>query len=457
MSYPSYQNQYTRELQVGDKTITLTVGKYAEQTSGAVTARCGGTEVLATVALGRESSLDYFPLSVEYAEKLFAGGVIKGSRWVKRDGRPSDDAILRGRVIDRTLRPLFPEGMKHEVQVIITVFSTDKENEADMLGLLAASVALSISAVPFDGPVAGLRIGYRKNADQYLFNPTATERKELDMDLIVSGTGNAIVMVEAGANEVSEEVILTAFDKAQQEFGRLCGEIDAMVKEIGKPKADIVPSREKTPERTALEQEITKLYSKQVREMMLKEGRLEETGLKDLVKSITTQAAEKEAGAETPSLKTDAGVVSSIFHDLMKDDARRMIIEESVRPDDRKLTEIRPIHCEVDIFPNTHGSAMFKRGATQVLTITTLGSPSLGQLVEDMTGENTRHYIHHYNMPPFASGEAGRFGSPKRREIGHGALAERALMPMIPSQDVFPYTIQVVENLKKELDKNGYL
>lgn len=444
MSYPSYGKSFKKDIKVGDKTVTLEIGKYAEQASAAVLATCGGTVVLATIALGKSVNLGYFPLSVEFLEKLYAGGIIKGSRWVKRDGRPTDDAVLKARVIDRTMRPMFPEGMTHEVQIIVTVMSTDKDNDADMLGMLATSVGLSISEIPFDGPITGLRIGYKKETGEFHINPTDTERAQLDMDLIVSGTGDAIVMVESGANEVSEDVILEAFDRAQKELGRICKDIAAIAKEIGKPKKDIAPKMGDDP-LADVKKEIAKKYKKEIRKMIELEGVLQPTGLDELIEKIVAENAPKE-GAE-PTTMGDSKALHAIFHDLMNAEGRRMIMEDKVRPDGRKTDEIRPIWCEVDLFPSTHGSAMFKRGATQVLTITTLGSPARGQLIEDMTGEETRHYIHHYNMPPFASGEAGRVGYPKRREIGHGALAERALLPVIPSQIEFPYTIHVVSEV----------
>lgn len=444
MSYPSYGQTYKKDIQVGDKTIKIEVGKFAEQASAGVLATCGGTVVLATVALGRQVNLGYFPLSVEFIEKLFAGGIIKGSRWVKRDGRPTDDAILKARVIDRTMRPMFPEGMTHEVQIIVTVFSTDKENDADMIGMVATSVGLAISEIPFDGPTTGLRVGYRKSDKQFFINPTDSERDELDLDLIVSGTKDAIVMVEAGSNEVSEDVILEAFNRAQKELTHMSADIQKIADEIGKEKKDLVPKAENSP-LDEYKKKIAKKYAKQIVEMIKKEGVLERTGLTELIFEIV--AENQPAEGEEPTPMADPKALEHIFHELMKEEGRRMIVQDEVRPDGRKTDEIRPIWCEVDLFPSTHGSAMFKRGATQVITVTTLGSPARGQLIEDMTGEETRHYIHHYNMPPFASGEAGRVGSPKRREIGHGALAERALLPVVPSQIEFPYTIHVVSEV----------
>jgi len=448
MSYPTYPKTYTRDIRVGEKIVKLEVGKYAEQANAAVLLTCGGTTVLATIALGRQVDLGYFPLSVEFQEKLFAGGIIKGSRWVKRDGRPTDGAILKGRLIDRTMRPMFPEGLTHEVQVIVTVFSTDKENPADMLGLLATGIGLSISSIPFDGPVSGLRVGYTKADGKFMINPTESEQAKMDMDLIVSGTGESIVMVESGANEVGEEIILEAFDLAQVELGKICSEINQIVADIGKEKQVLVPLIEIT-EQTELAVKtkagIAKSYEKEIQEMIKLEGVLKPSGMNELIYKIV--AENQPAEGEDSGLLADPKFLKNAFSDLIIAEGRRMIIKDKVRPDGRKTDEIRPIWCEVDLFASTHGSAMFKRGATQVLSITTLASPARGQLIEDMMGEEERHYIHHYEMPPFSSGEAGRVGSPKRREIGHGALAERALMPVIPSQAEFPYTIHVVSNV----------
>lgn len=450
MSYPKYPNIYKKEIKVGDKVVTIEVGKFSEQVSAAVIATCGETVVHTTVALGRAVNLGYFPLSVEFAEKLFSAGIIKGSRWVKRDGRPTDDAVLSGRVIDRSLRPMFPDYMTHEVQVISTVFSYDGENDADMLGLLSASIGVMISDIPFDGPLAGLRVGYNKETSAFTFNPTKTEQKTSDLDLIVAGNADAIVMVESGANEITEDVMIEALLKAQEELGAICTQIEQIVSEIGKEKRDLkeVGLDEKTAIKDTLKAEIESQYSTELRDVVLKEGKLEDSGLSTLVPEIVEKLNETR---DEENKITDREVHDAIYS-LTKKIARSMIISEKVRPDGRKTDEIRPIWCEVDVFPRTHGSAMFKRGATQAVTITTLGSPSLAQAIEGLDGEEVRHYIHHYNMPPYASGEAGRFGAPKRREIGHGALAERALLPMLPSQKEFPYAIHVVSEI---MSSNG--
>jgi polyribonucleotide nucleotidyltransferase len=451
-SYPLYTNQFQTEIQVGDKKVSITVGKFSEQVSAAVLAQCGETVVHTTVALGSKVNLGYFPLSVEFVEKLYAGGIIKGSRWVKRDGRPTDEAVLKARVIDRTLRPLFPDGVTHEVQIINTVFSFDGENDPDMLGLLASAVGLAISEIPFDGPVAGLRVGYRKEDDTYVINPTNTERDAMDMDLILSGTGKSIVMVEAGANEVSEEVVTKSFDLAQEAFGKICSQIDEIVAAVGKPKIELITADEiaATAAEDALIAEVVKKFGKELGKAIQAQtpgGRVDTTAIVgDVVAHFNKGKAEDDKDLMTE------GHAKGLIYGATKLVARQMVLDEGLRPDGRKVEEIRPIWCEVDLFPRTHGSAMFKRGATQVVTVTTLGAPNLGQYVENMEGMEVHHYMHHYNMPPFASGEAGRMGSPKRREIGHGALAERALKPMIPSQLDFPYTIHLVSEV---LSSNG--
>jgi polyribonucleotide nucleotidyltransferase len=311
---------------------------------------------------------------------------------------------------------------------------------------------LSISEIPFDGPVAGLRIGYNKATETFLYNPTNTERETSDLDLIVAGTKNAIVMVEAGANEVTEVVMVEALTKAQEQISMMSDTIDAIVADIGKEKAVLVSDEEITAAeaKAALVADLIAKYEAQITEFVNLEGRLEKFDTAEFVANVVATMNEGKA-EDAEDVMTDK-IINSAMHDAMKQVARTMIIQQKVRPDGRATDEIRPIWCEVDIFPRTHGSAMFKRGATQAVTLTTLGTPSLGQFIESLDGEEVRHYMHHYNMPPYASGEAGRFGAPKRREIGHGALAERALLPMIPSQEEFPYAIHVVSEI---MSSNG--
>ncbi len=452
MSYPTYPKTYTKQIKVGDKDVTIEIGKFSQQVSAAVLLTCGETVVHSTVALGRKVNLGYFPLSVEFVEKLYSAGTIKGSRWVKRDGRPSDDTILKARVIDRSLRPMFPEGITNEVQVINTVLSYDGENDPDMLGLLGSALGLAISEIPFDGPITGLRIGYNKEDQKFMVNPTNSERETADLDVIVAGTGKTVVMVEANADEVVEDVMVEALLLAQEEMGKVCSIIDEVVAEIGKEKVELISAEQQAASSNLekLAEDIYSKFAKEIREIVVNKAHLRPAGDDELVVKVL-ETLNKGKDADSEDLVSE-GDVKEAIHLLEKKDARKMTLEEGTRIDGRKTDEIRPIWTEVDILPRTHGSAMFKRGATQALTVTTLGTPSLGQLIEGINGEETRHYMHHYNMPPYASGEAGRFGYPKRREIGHGALAERALIPMLPSQEEFPYAIHVVSEI---MSSNG--
>lgn len=422
---------------VAGKDLILEYGTFSEQANAAVLARYGETVVHVTTVMAKsDTMLSYFPLSVDFAEKLYAGGKIKGSRWVKRDGRPSDEAILKGRIIDRSIRPLFPKAVHRDVQVIATVLSADGENDADMIGLVATSAALTISDIPWAGPIAGVRIGMIDGT--YVVNPTFEQRKTSKLDLVVSGSKDAIVMVEAGANEVTEGETLDALKLAHDEIKKIVTTIEELQKAVGRKKKEFVEV-ETIP--LTLKEEVVK----KVRGDMVK--RLGKPGAEDgLIEHFVD--ALKDEYVE----KLDAKQLGTIIHDVLSEVAREKTINEGIRVDGRKLAEIRELAAEVDLLPRTHGSAMFKRGQTQVLSIATLGSPSLGQIIENMEGETVKRYMHHYNMPPYASGETGRFGAPGRREIGHGALAERALVPVLPGETEFPYTIHVVSEV---MSSNG--
>lgn len=441
--YPDYHHQANEEIHFGDKVVKINLGKFGEQTSADVLATCGETVVNCTLTMGGESNLGYFPLSVEFVEKLYAGGIIKGSRWVKRDGRPSDASVLKSRVIDRSIRPLFPKDFMREVQLVNTVFSYDKSNPDDMVGMLAASVALAVSDIPFNGPIAGIRLAYHQAEDKFIINPTSEQQVNSQLDLIVSGGLDSIVMVEAGANEVPEEIMIRALQTAQETLHQICTQIVEIAKKYQKPTVAFADkSALKQTKREILLPFLQKLP---IDEVIEREAKMETVDLSAEFEQILQD--EQVLAAEI-----SLGDIKEIWHDLQAEKIRAMILNEGVRADGRKTTEIRPISCEVDLFPRTHGSAMFKRGATQAVTVTTLGSPSLGQMIEDMGGEDVRHYMHFYIMPPYASGETGRIGFPKRREVGHGALAERALLPVIPDQETFPYTIHVVSEI---LSSNG--
>ena len=427
------------QISLGENTLELEIGRFAQQATSAVTARLGDTVVLATVVMSTtRDDIDWFPLQVEYQEKLYAGGKIKGSRWVKRDGRPSDEVVLKGRLIDRSIRPLFPDGFKNEIQIIVTVLSADGENDADMPAMFAVSTALALSSIPWNGPIGAVRLGLDRESGNLLINPTHTQRENSDLDLILSASPDAVVMVEAGAAEVSEDKMIEAFELGQTTITKALADLKTFITKHGQKKIDFTPVAAPAD----LLKRVKADAGPKIKDFVKSWAALEPFAKKELVTELFAKYQEEYSTKQ----------VSEAIDYLMKQEARRQTIEDGTRPDGRKLAEIRPITCEVGLLPRTHGSAMFMRGQTQALTITTLGSPSLNQLLESMEGESEKRYIHHYNMPPFSVGEAGRIGYPGRREIGHGALAERALFPMIPSEEDFPYTIHVVSEI---MSSNG--
>ncbi|MBI3385879.1 polyribonucleotide nucleotidyltransferase [Candidatus Gottesmanbacteria bacterium] len=435
-----------KSIEISGRTLSLEVGRFAQQASAAVVAQYGDTLVLATVtAASRETTLDYFPLSVEYVERLYAGGRIKGSRWVKREGRPSDDAILSGRLVDRSIRPLFPKGYKHDVQVVITTLSVDGENDPDVLGLVAASAAIALSPIPWDGPVAAVRVGYIKEGNdgkgQLIVSPTAAEQALSEFDVVVSSTKDRVMMLEGGFCETGEDQVLEAIKTAKAENKKIIGLIGELVSEVGKTKVSVPEVKEPTE----IHDLILKGYKKQMEDVFSKHA-AKETGSEEVVALAQTivdeQAAVKPAEAKW-GIKDVLDVLDSIFKKKLRED----VLKHGKRVDWRKLDEIRQITLDVGILPRTHGSATFQRGQTQVLTVATLGTPALEQLIESPMGEESKRYIHHYSMPPYSVGETGRMGTPSRREIGHGALAERALLSVIPSEEEFPYTIRLVSEV----------
>lgn len=435
----------TKSAQIAGKTLSLEVGRFAEQASAAVLARYGDTMVLATVtASSKETALDYFPLSVEYVERLYAGGRIKGSRWVKREGRPSDDAVLAGRVIDRSIRPLFPKAYNHDVQVIVTVLSVDGQHDPDVLGLVAVSAAIAISPIPWNGPISGVRMGYVANTEggkgAYLVNPTTTEQETSEFDFIVSSDRNKVVMLEGGFCETPEPLVFEAVKEAKKANAQILDLIDSLVTEVGKKK--IVLSE--VSEADELKKKIEKDYKKEMAAAFAKKAEKEFGGdeVANLAKTIV------EAYGTDYTTKNVEAALDALFKKQVRDN----VLSAGKRFDGRKIDEVRAIEIEVGILSRTHGSAMFKRGQTQALTVATLGTPSLEQLIESPMGEESKRYIHHYSMPPYSVGETGRVGTPSRREIGHGALAERALLAVIPAEEVFPYTIRLVSEI---MSSNG--
>ncbi len=434
-----------KSTEISGRTLSLEVGRLAEQATAAVLARYGDTMVLSTVtASTAESSLDYFPLSVEYVERLYAGGRIKGSRWVKREGRPSDDAILAGRIIDRSIRPLFPKAYKHDVQVVITVLSVDGQSDPDMLGLIATSAALSISPIPWNGPVAAVRLGFVKSGNNgegaLIVNPSLAEQGNSEFDFIVTTNGEKVVMLEGGFCETPERLVLEAITAAKEANAKIIKLINSLSSAVGKAKV-------KVPEEPTTEELKTKIkedYKKEMEEIFAKHA-AKENGSSEITALATQIAASFEN-------KWSVKDVLIALDKLFKQKVRENILKHGKRVDGRGLNEIRPVEVEVGILPRTHGSAMFKRGQTQALTVATLGTPSLEQLIESPVGEESKRYIHHYSMPPYSVGETGRIGTPSRREIGHGALAERALLSVIPSEEEFPYTIRLVSEI---MSSNG--
>ena len=445
----------TVKVDFAGKELTFETGLLAEQATASVVGRLGDTVVLVTVVEGGKTDLDYFPLSVDYIERLYAGGKIKGSRWVKREGRPSDDATLAGRLIDRSIRPLFPKAFKNQVQIICTVLSVDGENEPDIVALNAVSAALAISRIPWNGPIGATRMGYLKNpegegveentAEGYISNPTSPQIELSELDIVVSQSKDKSVMIEAGASQVAEDVVHNAVIKAHAETQKILKGIEELVKKAGQKKLPV-------PEETQLK-EAKMLFEKSYKE--------------DVVTLIKTRVAKEGGGDETeglinkvyddmkmkdPKAEVDKKVVAAALEGYMFKLIRDDVVKKQKRADGRKLDEIRPIGVQTGILPRTHGSALFSRGMTQALSIVTLGSPRMEQLIESAEGEETKRYIHHYSGLPYSFGQTGRVGSPSRREIGHGALAERALKAVIPSQKDFPYTIMVVSEV---LSQNG--
>jgi len=437
------QKVIKKEIEFAGRPLVLEYGEVAGQANGAVLARYGETVVLvtATVSEPREE-VSFLPLTVDYIERLYAGGRIKGSRFVKREGKPSDEAVIAGRMIDRVLRPLFPKELKKEIQVVIVVLSVDLENDPGLLGMIGASAALACSDIPWDGPTVAVRVGWNPQADgaSLILNPAESELAFSDLDMVVAGTAGATVMVEAGAKEVPEKEMLAAIEFGQKEIQPIVALIEGLAKEVATKKMKI----EEDPEAEKLAAGVKKYALKKVKAIIKNTSTKEEYA--EAMETFQEELFKEYEGTYT-KMK-----MSVALADLVGEAVRELIIEDGKRPDGRKMAEVRPLYIRVGVLPRTHGSALFQRGETQVLTIATLGSTSLEQLIEGPTGEETKRYIHHYYFPPFSVGETGRIGAPKRREIGHSALAERALLPTIPSEEEFPYAIRLVSEV---LSSNG--
>ena len=420
------------EMVYAGRTLTVETGKYAQQAGGTCLMRCGDTAVMvtATAAKAPRDGIDFFPLSVEFEEKMYSVGKIPGG-FIKREGRPSEKAILTSRLIDRPIRPLFPKGYYNDVQVVCTVMSVDQDIIPGPLGMIGSSVALSISDIPFLGPTGSVTVGMVDG--EFVLNPDAAQREKSVLDLTVSGTKDAVMMVEAGANEISEEQMLDAILLAHEEIKRVVAFIENIVSEVGKPKAEpkLIKVDAELEEKVRAYATQKVAYSIDTNERKVREERTEE-----LTADVQAHFAEEYPGME--------GDIESVLYSLRKELVRDRIINKGIRPDGRAQDEIRPIWCEVGIFARTHGSAVFTRGETQALTLTTLGSVSEAQRLDGLSDQEFKRYMHHYNMPPYSTGEARPMRSTNRREVGHGALAERALVPMLPSEEEFPYAIRTV-------------
>ena len=429
------------------KTLSVEVGELAKQADGSALVRYGDTVVLSTACASNEAKdTDFFPLTVTFEEKLYSVGKIPGS-FLRREGRPSEHATLCARLIDRPIRPLFSEGFRNEVQVVNYVLSVDPDVAPEMAAMLGSSLALSISDIPFDGPIAGVKVGYIDG--QYVINPSRAQTEKSLIELTVAGTKDAINMVEAGAKEVSEDVMLEAIMFGHEKIKELIAFEEKIVQEVGKEKREIVLFSVDE----SLRQEVKNICEKELIEACRIKEKLERYRKIDEIEEKVAKMYEEKDYATLEDKENTVKCVKIVTHDIVKDEVRRLISIDKIRPDGRKLDEIRPLNSQVDLLPRVHGSALFTRGETQVLSITTLGAMGDQQILDNLNpDEELKRFMHHYNFPPFSVGEVGRMGSPGRREIGHGALGERALLQVIPSEQEFPYTIRVVSEV---LESNG--
>lgn len=433
------------ETEIAGRKLIVESGLFAQQANASVTVRYGDTMVLATAVMSREAreGMNYFPLMVDYEEKFYASGKIKGSRFIKREGRPTDEAVLNGRLIDRTLRPLFNQQMRNEVQIIVTVLSIDQENDPALIGAIAASTALAISDIPWNGPIAAVRIGEKDG--QPVINPKNGEKENSLYDIFACGIEGKINMVETGAKEAEEAKIFEALSEGQKVIDQIVGFIKDIQKKIGKPKAEAILF---LPEEN-FAREIVEKFSKKIKPALFQKDYFVQTKLQnELFSEVGDYVREKYP--EDPDQTKELAIVA-IDAEMQKlfDEA---ILKKDERPDGRRFDEVRSISCRVGILPRTHGSALFTRGETQALTTVTLGAPGMEQIIDTMELDEKKRFMHHYNFPPFSVGEVRPMRGPGRREIGHGALAEKALLPVIPDKESFPYTVRLVSEI---LSSNG--
>ncbi len=427
--------------------LKVEIGQLAGQANGSVLLRYGETTVLATVVIDKDpSNADYMPLSVNYEERFYAAGKIKGSRFIKREGRPSDDSVLTGRMIDRVIRPGFNQKIRNDIQLVVTVLSFDKENDPDIPSLIAASLVLGVSDIPWNGLIGGARIGRSSVGEsgpdqEWILNPNYQAREKSDFNLIVAGKNDRINMLESGASQVPEEIILSAIEFANQHIKKIIEFQEDIVKEVGKEKVDL-DVKEFDVE---LVKQVKDYLSDKLETAIYQPDKIERS--KDILhlELETIKALDNEKNNNETQIR-------DIFNEEVDKMVHENIIKNDKRPDGRKMDEVREINTQVALLERTHGSALFNRGTTQALSVVTLGGPSEGQIIDGLKDDVTKNFMHHYNFPPYSVGETGRIGGPGRREIGHGALAEKALLPLIPDKKDFPYTIRLVSEI---LSSNG--
>ncbi len=429
------------ETSLGDATLIIETGKLAKLAGGSVTVRLGETVVLATATIANQprDGIDFFPLLVDFEEKMYASGKISGSRFIKREGRASENAILTSRLTDRPLRPLFPKGFRNDIQVVVTVLSADMVNDPDSLSIIAASAAISLTDAPFAGPIGSVRVGLID--DKFVINPSYEQLENSQLDLVVAGSKDKVLMVEAGAKEVDEAVMIKAIRFAQEAIKPTVEIQEQLIKAVNPNEAGKYDLSLPTEE---LISQIDQFVGNRMEDTVYSETK---KGRNEKLDALQEEVKEKFSTEELSSK-----IVGDAFYKIVSKVLRKNILENDKRPDGRKLDEIRNLECEVGILPRPHGSALFSRGETQALSIITLGSASDAQMIDTMDSDTTKMYMHHYNFPPYSTGEVRPMRGPGRREIGHGALAERALVPVIPSKEDFPYTIRVVSEI---LASNG--
>jgi polyribonucleotide nucleotidyltransferase len=437
--------------------LTFKTGKLAKQADASLLVQYGETVVMASVVQAKNAreGIDYFPLMVDFEEKLYAAGIIKGSRWIKREGRPSDQAVLLGRMVDRAIRPLFDQTDRRDVQLILTLLSLDQENDYDVVALIAGAAALRLSNIKWQGPIAGLRVGLIDN--DFVFNPSFDQQEKSELDLIIAGDTNKVIMIEAGANDIAEDKIAQAIFAGQKQLKPVLKLMDELKEKAGKTlkeEKEILESNDEKKEKEEKEKllEIAKKWLENNVKSILFDKELQSKGERKIAVSVIKENLDKYLFSLEIKKDLRSYIIKQLVENYIDQEVTKAILEEKRRVDGRSLNDIRELSSEVDIINRTHGSALFSRGETQMMTIVTLGAPGLEQSLEGVEGQSKKRFMHHYNFPPFSVGEVSMLRGTGRREIGHGALAEKALMPVVPDKESFPYTIRIVS---ETLGSNG--